>query len=113
MTSILEKLQSVVSEQFVKNDVYTRHAYSRNVDPVLQGVPDYVIRPKDAREIAEIMKLANEQDVPVVVRGGGDCEFGGSKPVKDGGILIDMKRMDGIIEIDQDNLIATVEAGIS
>ncbi|MBN2151721.1 MAG: FAD-binding oxidoreductase [Candidatus Lokiarchaeota archaeon] len=113
MNGILERLRSIVSERFVKDDVYTRHAYSRNVDPVLQGVPDYVVRPRDAREVSEVMKLANELDVPVTVRGGGDCEFGGSKPVGDGGILIDMKRMDGVINIDQDNLVATVEAGIS
>ncbi len=113
MTGIYEKLQEIVSNQFVKHDIYTRNAYSRNVDPVLQGVPDYVIRPKDACEVAEIMKLANTEDLPVIVRGGGDCEFGGSKPIGNGGILLDMKRMENVVDLDQDNLIVTVEAGIS
>nr|MDO8113617.1 FAD-binding oxidoreductase [Candidatus Sigynarchaeota archaeon] len=113
MSDLLDKVKAIVSEKFVSDNIYTRHAYSRNVDPVLQGVPDLVIRPKDTREITEIMKLANSEDVPVYVRGGGDCEFGGSKPIGDGGIVLDMKRMDAILNLDPDNLIVTVEAGIS
>jgi glycolate oxidase len=113
MSNIYQKLEKIVSQKFISNDLIVRHAYSRNVDPILQGVPDIVIRPKDAVEISEILKIANEENIPVTPRGGGDCEFGGSKPIGDGGILLDMKRMNSIINLDQDNLIVTVEAGIS
>jgi len=113
MTNLYQNLEKIVSEEFISNDLNVRHAYSRNVDPVLMGVADIIIRPKDAHEISEILKIANEEDTPVWVRGGGDCEFGGSKPIGDGGILLDMKRMDNIINLDHDNLIITVEAGIS
>ena len=113
MSKIYKKLESIVTSKFVSENIYVRHAYSRNVDPVLQGVADVIIRPKDAHEISEILKVANEDDTPVWIRGGGDCEFGGSKPIGDEGILIDMKRMDNILNLDQENLIITVEAGIS
>ncbi|MFX1489911.1 MAG: FAD-binding oxidoreductase, partial [Promethearchaeota archaeon] len=113
MSNIYQKLEKIVSQKFISNDLIVRHAYSRNVDPILQGVPDIVIRPKDTVEISEIFKIANEENIPVTPRGGGDCEFGGSKPIGDGGILLDMKRMNSIINLDQDNLIVTVEAGIS
>ncbi|MFW9867348.1 MAG: FAD-binding oxidoreductase, partial [Candidatus Thorarchaeota archaeon] len=113
MSNVYQKLEKIVSHKFISNDLIIRHAYSRNVDPILQGVPDIVIRPKDAIEISEILKIANEENIPVTPRGGGDCEFGGSKPIGDGGILLDMKRMNSIINLDQDNLIVTVEAGIS
>jgi len=113
MSDIFNKLEKIVSDQYISKDIYVRHAYSRNVDIVLQGVPDIVIRPKDAKEISEILKVANEENIPVIPRGGGDCEFGGSKPIKDEGIVLDLKRMDNILNLDQENLIVTVEAGIS
>ncbi|GAH50683.1 unnamed protein product, partial [marine sediment metagenome] len=113
MSELFEKLKTVVKEQYVSNDIYVRHAYSRNVDPILQGVPDIVIRPKNAREISEILIIANEENISVTPRGGGDCEFGGSKPIGDGGIVLDTKRMNNILNLDQDNLVVTVEAGIS
>ncbi len=46
MSEVYQKLKKIVSEKFVSDDIYLRHAYSRNVDPVLQGVPEYVVRPK-------------------------------------------------------------------
>ncbi|MFW9999201.1 MAG: FAD-binding oxidoreductase [Candidatus Hodarchaeota archaeon] len=113
MSDLYKKLEKIVSDKYISNDIYVRHAYSRNVDIVLQGVPDIVIRPKDAQEISEILKIANEENIPVIPRGGGDCEFGGSKPINDEGIVLDLKRMDNIINLDQENLIVTVEAGIS
>ncbi|MEJ2250717.1 MAG: FAD-binding oxidoreductase [Candidatus Lokiarchaeota archaeon] len=97
MSELYQKLQNIVSENFISNSELIRHSYSRNVDPVLQGIPDIVIRPK----------------TPVIPRGGGDCEFGGSKPIGNNGIVLDMKRMDNVLNLDQDNLIVTVQAGIS
>ncbi len=113
MSDIYKKLEKIVSDKFISNDIYIRHAYSRNVDIVLQGVPDIIIRPKDAQEISEILKVANEENVAVIPRGAGICEFGGSKPIGDNGIVLDMKRMDNILNLDEENLIVTVEAGIS
>ncbi|MHA1659732.1 MAG: FAD-binding oxidoreductase [Promethearchaeota archaeon] len=113
MSNLYQKLEKIVSEKSLSNSIYVRHAYSRNVNSVLQGVPDIVIRPKDTEEISEILKIANEEDINVVPRGGGDCEFGGSKPIGDGGIVLDMKRMDNVLNLDEENLIVTVEAGIS
>ncbi|GAH07658.1 unnamed protein product [marine sediment metagenome] len=46
MTELYQKLEEIVSKKYISNSLYVRHAYSRNVDPVLQGVPDIVIRPK-------------------------------------------------------------------
>jgi FAD/FMN-containing dehydrogenase len=113
MSGIFKKLEKIVSEKFISNDIYVRHAYSRNVDLVLQGVPDIVIRPKDAHEVSEILKIANQENIVVIPRGAGICEFGGSKPIGNNGIVLDMKRMNNILNLDEENLIVTVEAGIS
>ncbi|MFW9826877.1 MAG: FAD-binding oxidoreductase [Candidatus Thorarchaeota archaeon] len=113
MSDIFKKLENIVSKKYISNDIYVRHAYSRNVDIVLQGIPDMVIRPKDAQEVSEILKIANEENVAVIPRGAGICEFGGSKPIGDNGILLDLKRMNKILDLNEENLIVTVEAGIS
>ncbi|MFX1567619.1 MAG: FAD-binding oxidoreductase [Promethearchaeota archaeon] len=113
MSDLFEKLEKIVSEKYISNDIYVRHAYSRNVDIVLQGVPDIVIRPKDAQEISEILKVANEENISVIPRGAGICEFGGSKPIGDNGIVLDLKRMDNILNLDEEIQVVTVEAGIS
>jgi glycolate oxidase len=113
MSELYHKLENIVKREHISNDLIVRHSYSRNVDLVLQGVPDIVIRPKDEIEIAEILKIANEENIAVIPRGGGDCEFGGSKPIGDEGIVLDLKRLNNIIHLDQDNLVVTVEAGIS
>jgi len=113
MTDLFQKLKRIVSEEYISDSIYIRHAYSRNVDPILQGVPDYVIRPKDEFEISEILKVANEERIPVIPRGGGDCEFGGSKPIGDTGIVLDLTRMNQILNIDYENLVVSVETGIT
>ena len=66
MTDLFQKLKRIVSEEYISDSIYVRHAYSRNVDPVLQGVPEYVIRPKDELEISEILQVANEEKIPVI-----------------------------------------------
>ncbi|TKJ20060.1 MAG: hypothetical protein CEE43_13510 [Promethearchaeota archaeon Loki_b32] len=113
MSKLYQKLERIVSEKRISNNLYIRHAYSRNVSSNLQGVPDLVIRPKSTEEISEVLKIANEENIPVIPRGGGDCEFGGSKPIGDTGIVLDTKSMNSILNLDEENLIVTVEAGIS
>ena len=113
MSDIYHKLEKIVSDNYISKDIYVRHAYSRNVDVILQGIPDIVIRPRDAQEISEILKIANEENIAVIPRGAGICEFGGSKPIGNNGIVLDLKRMNNILNLDEENLIVTVEAGIS
>lgn len=71
MSDVYQKLEKIVSKNYITNDIYIRHAYSRTVDPILQGVPEIVIRPRDAQEISEILKVANQEKIPVIPRGGG------------------------------------------
>jgi len=43
LTELYQKLEEIVSKKYISNSLYVRHAYSRNVDPVLQGVPDIAL----------------------------------------------------------------------
>ncbi|MFQ5507704.1 MAG: FAD-binding oxidoreductase [Leptospirillia bacterium] len=76
-----------------------------------RAMPDAVVFPETAREVAAVVTLANDLKVPVVPRGAGTGFVGGSVPVN-GGIVLSLERMNRILEIDPDNLVAVVEPGV-
>lgn len=87
-------------------------AYSRDESPGGESaLPDAVVRPGNTSEVAEIMRLANENTVPVTPRGSGTGLSGGAVPVH-GGIVLSTERMNRILELDGDNFTATVEPGV-
>ena len=74
-------------------------------------LPDAVVFPKSAEEISLILKLANKDAFPVIPRGAGSGFSGGSLPVE-GGVVVSLERMNKILKIDTDNLVAIVEPGV-
>jgi FAD/FMN-containing dehydrogenase len=74
-------------------------------------MPDFVIRPVSTEQISNIVRLANENEIPVTARGAGTGLAGGAVPVE-GGIVLDMSAMNRILETDLDNLQVTIEPGI-
>ncbi len=76
-----------------------------------QFLPDVVVHPANTEEISRIMKLANDNGFPVFPRGAGSGFTGGSLPVG-GGVVMVLTRLDRILEIDDENLVATVEPGV-
>jgi glycolate oxidase len=69
---------------------------------------DLVLLPADTAEISAIARLCNEHRVPLVVRGAGTGYTGGAVPVR-GGVVLSMERLNRILEIDEDNLLAVVQ----
>jgi len=74
-------------------------------------IPEVVVMPDNSSSVAGILKLANQRVIPVTPRGGGTGLCGGATPIY-GGIVLSLERMNRIIEIDRDNFVATVEAGL-
>ena len=74
--------------------------------------PDFVVHPGSSEEVAKVLKIANQHKIPVTPWGGGSGSQGGALPVY-GGIVLDMKRMDKVIEIDTRTLSVTCETGIN
>ena len=74
-------------------------------------LPDAVVFPLSAEEIRRTVLLANEHRFPVVPRGAGSGFSGGSLPVR-GGVVLSTERMDRILSIDTENLVAVVEPGV-
>jgi glycolate oxidase len=74
-------------------------------------MPEVAILPKTAREIAQVVKLANRERIPITPRAAGSGLSGGAVPIY-GGILLSVERMNEIIEVDDKNLMAVVEPGV-
>jgi len=74
-------------------------------------IPEVVVKPDNSSSVAGILKLANQRVIPVTPRGGGTGLCGGATPIY-GGVVLSLERMNRIIEIDRDNFVATVEAGL-
>ncbi|MDA8053862.1 MAG: FAD-binding protein [Deltaproteobacteria bacterium] len=74
-------------------------------------MPDVVVFPLNAGEISKIVKLCLKHDTPIVGRGAGSGFSGGSLPLK-GGVVVSFTKMNRILEIDEENMLVTVEPGI-
>jgi glycolate oxidase len=109
-SSIIEALENIVGGDQVTIEQADLICYS--YDATQQSfLPDVVVFPANAQEIAQIMVLANQKRVPVFPRGAGSGFSGGSLPTK-GGIVLVTSRLDKILRIDEDNLVAEVEPGV-
>ncbi len=75
-------------------------------------IPDAVVKPDSTEQVEKIMAYASGQKIPVTPRGGATGLCGGCVP-RMGGIVLSMERMNRIIEIDQKNQMAVVEAGVT
>jgi glycolate oxidase len=106
----IEKLNSIVGAEHVSTDVADLICYSYDATQQ-QYRPDVVVHPGNAAEIGEILKLANSETIPVYPRGAGSGFTGGSLPTK-GGVVLVLTRLDRILKIDEDNLVAHVEPGV-
>jgi len=107
----IEQLRKIVGKENVLASKEDMIAYSYDAMNLWSHKPDVVVLPVDAAQISEVLKFANENGIPVTPRGGGTNVSGGSIPIK-GGIVLVTTRMDRIIEINKNNLNATVEPGV-
>jgi len=77
---------------------------------MFRSVPEIVAQPTTTEGVQAVLKLASSKGVPVIPRGSGSSPFGGSVPVT-GGIVVDMSRMDKILQVDKGSKIISVQAG--
>ena len=106
---IVNELKEICGEEFVHfDDVKKLKKYSRDKVPESYGhMPEVAVLPKTAKEIAQVVKLANRERIPITPRAAGSGLSGGAVPIY-GGILLSVERMNNIIEIDVKNLMAVV-----
>ncbi len=106
-------------------DAIAEHLRSLDIDVLHEDLEQYgrdetmdlfapagiVVRPRSTPEVVEVMRLAQQERIPVTPRGGGTGKAGGAIPVQ-GGIVLSLEKMNRIKEIDASNRYAVVEPGV-
>jgi glycolate oxidase len=111
--SIIAELKSILGDKNVLVDVEKMEAYSHDETSAEEygHMPEVVITPNSAEKIAEVVKLANRELIPITPRGAGSGLSGGAIPIF-GGILLSVEKMNKIIEVDFENMVVIAEAGV-
>ena len=109
-----------MGETHVSQGRMDRLAYSRDQWPrcllrLKRGLadfpPDLVVWPGDAEEVAEVLRRCCEAEVPVVVVTAGSAVTGAAAPTQ-GGVVMDLKRLDRVRRVSRESGVAEVEAGV-
>ncbi|NLH45856.1 MAG: FAD-binding oxidoreductase, partial [Acholeplasmataceae bacterium] len=109
---VVQKIRNIVGNEHTLDSDLDRFGYSYDssfVPLFPASMPDLVVRPRTTEEVAEVMKIAYANAIPVTARGTASGRTGGSIPLK-GGIVLCLDRMTSVIELDQKNMMITVEA---
>ncbi|HSW35248.1 MAG TPA: FAD-linked oxidase C-terminal domain-containing protein [Candidatus Limnocylindrales bacterium] len=112
--AVVEELRKIVgSKHVLVDDIEKMEAYSHDevAEKQYSRMPEVVVSPISAEEISLIVKLANREHIPVTPQGARSGLSGGGV-VAYGGILLSVERMDHILEIDHENMMAVVEPGV-
>lgn len=111
--TVISKLKEITGAENVLTDPEQTIDYSHDeftLDDIAHS-PDAVVRPGTAEEVAGILKLAQNHRIPVTARGAATGLCGGCVPSR-GGIVLSLEKMNRIIDIDDANQMAVVEAGV-
>jgi len=113
-SQIVKELTSIVGEAGIitEREKMVDYAGDEFAQEYIRHYPDVVVKPKDQTQVVSIVKLAAAKTIPVTVRGGGTGLCGGCVP-SEGGIVLSFEKMNKVIEIDKDNLMAVVEPGLT
>lgn len=112
---IEEEIANSIGKEKVRSDMPTLIAYSRDWSPRPGKeliLPNIVVRPETTEEVAEVIKICNKYGVPVTPVAG-MTGMGGGAIAFYGGVIIDTKALNKIIEIDKENYTVTVQVGIT
>ena len=104
-------LRSVISPERVLAGEEIAEDYSHDELGDVRHLPDVLVKVLSTEEVSAVMRYANEQRIPVVVRGSGTGLVGAAVALH-GGIMIETLGMNRILELDEDNLTVTVQPGV-
>ena len=108
---LVSRLRTVVGPEYVLTRPEDVVVYEQDAFLVAHALPDIVVLPGAAAEVAAVVRAAHEAGVPLVARGAGTGLNGGSIPIA-GGVMLVLTRMNRILEIDPRNRLAVVEPGV-
>ena len=112
-TNLLARFAKIVGERYAVADPREQAAYLVEQRDLWHGKTPLVLRPGSTEEVAAILKLANETGTAIVPQGGNTGLVGGQVPDESGSqIVLSLKRLDRIRELDATSNTMTCEAGV-
>lgn len=112
MQATYELLTEIVGDGYVSNKEEELYIYSQDPGMMDPHKPDYIVLPKTTKEVERIIKLANKIKIPVVPVGG-MLSLSGLVIPHHGGIAMDLKRMNKILEVNEQSRYVVLEAGVT
>ncbi|MDA8430295.1 MAG: FAD-binding protein [Geobacteraceae bacterium] len=109
-SSVIQSLTALVGPENILTEKQDLLCYSYDATQ-MEFLPDAVVHPANAAEVSAVLRLANQKGFAVFPRGAGSGFTGGALP-KAGGVVLVTTRMNRILRIDTENLIAEVEPGV-
>lgn len=113
MKNVIEKIKQLVGAQNVLTEMEERYVYALDATNKqnIENLPDVVVFPQNAEHVQGIVKVAYDNNIPVIARGAG-TNLVGACIVKKGGIVLNFSKMNAILEINPKNLTARVQPGV-
>nr|WP_055504923.1 FAD-linked oxidase C-terminal domain-containing protein [Nonomuraea pusilla] len=108
---LAEALAGIVGPEHVSVEPGALAAHARDATPLFDAMPQAVVHPGSAEEVAAILGYATAEGVPVVPRGAGSNLCAGTVPLH-GGIVLVLTRLNRILEVSRDELLARVQTGV-
>jgi glycolate oxidase len=109
-TISIDKLKKIVGENNVRDNIADRYVYGSD-SSVHEAVPQVIVRPQNIEQVQKLMRYANSEKIPIIPRGSGSGMCGQVVPIQ-GGIILDMKGMNRILEINPQDGFCRVEPGV-
>ena len=106
---IIDQIEKIVGKDGYSTRTADLYTYGFDAS-IFHATPEIVIQPKSTEQVSEIMKIANANLIPVVPRGAGTGLCGSAVPIK-GGIVMDMSRMNKVLNVSVGDLWVDVQAG--
>ncbi|MFC2032016.1 FAD-binding oxidoreductase [Chloroflexota bacterium] len=110
--TLRDEFVGIVGAEYVSDAWEKLEKYSRDYSFVKPRMPSYVVSPKYVEEIQGIVKYASHNLIPVTPRSSGISFYGAGIPYQ-GGIILDLTRMNIILEVDERNRRVKVEPGVT
>ena len=104
------RLRQIVGPEYVRLDDESLLTYGAD-GMAKPRLPDVVVIPASTAEISEVVRACAQHGIPITPRGAGTGYSGGAVPLR-GGVLLSLERLNRILEIDQDSLVAVVEPNV-
>ena len=113
LNSTIEELKQILYplKVFEDYEIRLKNSLDASVEQNPEPIADVVIFPENIKNIQDITVFANEHKIPIICRGAGTNTVGACKPLN-GGIIINMSKMNKILDINKENMTARVQAGV-